>query len=306
VLANDAPDKTLERLELSTELIEVATAAGEKERAVEGHEVRLLSLLETGDASGARAELEAMARLADELRQPSQEWFVAAYRATLALLEGNLADAETWIDEAFARGSRAVEWTAGVCYRLQLYALRHDQGRLDEIEELIRRSVVEYPTYPIFRCVLAHMTALLGQTSESQATLDALAEDDFAALPFDEEWLVAVCFLAETIRLLGDAARAAFLYAQLLPFADRVGVIYTEISTGSVSRYLGLLASTISRWDEAERHFKDALEMNRRIGAGAFLAATRRDYAEMLLQRNGDGDAEDARRLLEQALANSR
>ena len=105
VLANDSPDKVLERLELATELIEVAQAAGEKERAVEGHEVRLLSLLEIGEIEDARRELTAMARLATELRQPSQQWFVAAYRALLALLEGRFVEAEQLVAHAFALGA---------------------------------------------------------------------------------------------------------------------------------------------------------------------------------------------------------
>ena len=51
---------------------------------------------------GAKADLAAMAELAKELRQPSQEWFVVAYSALMALLEGDLAEAEELI-EACAR-----------------------------------------------------------------------------------------------------------------------------------------------------------------------------------------------------------
>ena len=306
VLANDAPDKALERLELSTKLVAIATAAEEKERAVEGHEVRLLSLLETGELDAARTELEAMASLAAALQQPSQRWFVAAYKALLTLLEGRLAEAEELIADAFDLGSHVQEWSAGVSYRLQLYVLRREQGRLEEIQEVVRRSVGDYPTYPIWRCVLAHMTAVLGLTTEARAHLDALASDDFAALPFDEEWLVGMSLLSETVQLLHDAERAAVLYERLLPYANRVGVIYTEISTGSVSRYLGVLASTMSRWEDAESHFEDALAMNRRIGARAQLARTQHDYATMLLQRSERGDADKAQGLLELAKATSR
>ena len=41
-----------------------------------------------------------MAKLAEELRQPSQDWFVAVYAALLALLEGQLAEAEHLIEAA--------------------------------------------------------------------------------------------------------------------------------------------------------------------------------------------------------------
>ena len=302
VLANDSPDKVLERLELATELIEVAQAAGEKERAVEGHEVRLLSLLEIGEIEDARRELTAMARLATELRQPSQQWFVAAYRALLALLEGRFVEAEQLVAHAFALGAEVQEWSAGVSYRLQLYALRREQGRLEELQDLVMRSVRDYPTYPIWRCVETNMAAELGRTDDARESFDALAADDFAAIPFDEEWLVANSLLAETAWALADQQRAAVLYERLLPYADRVGVVYIEFSTGAVSRYLGGLASTTASWADAECHFEDALKMNSRIGALPLLARTRHDFARMLAERGAPGDGSRARRLLDEAL----
>src|SRR5206468_11886576 len=127
---------------------------------------------ELGEMQAVRAELEAMAGLAAELQQPSQQWFVAAYRALLALIEGRLAEAETLIEDAYTLGSRVQEWSATVSRGLQPYALRRDQGRAVEIEQLVRRSVREYPTYPIWRCVLAQMTAELGQTTDARAGLE--------------------------------------------------------------------------------------------------------------------------------------
>jgi hypothetical protein len=62
-----------------------------------------------------------------------------------------------------------------------------------------------------------------------------------------------------------------------------------EIPLGSVSRFLGILASTAGRGDAA-RHFEDALAMNERIGARPWLAHTQDDYANLLLRR---GDARD-------------
>ena len=80
----------------------------------------------------------------------------------IALLEGRLTEAEELIDAAHSLGERAQGWSAAVTYRLQLYVLRREQGRLEEIEPLIRRSVDEYPTYPIWHCVLVHMLARAG------------------------------------------------------------------------------------------------------------------------------------------------
>ena len=306
MLADDSPDKTRERLELATELLELTDPTSEKERAVEALEVRLLSLLETGEIEAARAELARMADLAAELRQPSQQWFVAAYRALLALLEGRLDEAEQLVPEAHALGSRVQPWSAEVSYRLQLYVLRREQGRLEEVRELVASSVDEFPTYPVWRCVFVATNALLGREDEARDALEALAEDDFAALRPDEGWLVGVSLLSEAVRLLRDERRAQLLHDRLLPYADRVGVIYTEISTGAVARHLGLLASTAAAWSAAERHFARALEVNRRIGARPQLAHTQHDFADMLLERRAAGDVRKARRALEAALAGYR
>jgi uncharacterized protein HemY len=71
---------------------------------------------------------------------------------------------------------------------------------------------------------------------------------------------------------------------------------------GSVARYLGLLATTTKRWDEAERHFEAALTTNARIGARPWLAHTQRDYARMLLASDEPGDGERALALIRTAL----
>ena len=304
IAARHSPARTPEQLKLATELVKLAREAGDLERAVEGYEHRLGVLLELGEAQRAKADLAAMAEAAAELRQPSQDWFVAELRAHFALLEGRFADAEDLIEGARSLGERAQSWSAAVSFRLQLFLLRREQGRLEEVEEIVRRSADAYPTYRIWRCVLAQTAADLGHEPESRVTFEALAKDRLAALPFDKMWLASMGFLAETAKALVHVRGAAILYEELLPFRDRVAAA-PEFSTGAVARYLGLLAATMERWDEAERHFEDALEMNGRIGARPWLAHTQEDYARMLLAR-GTADREKALELLAEALATYR
>src|SRR5205823_4588643 len=153
-------------------------------------------------------------------------------------------------------GERSQTWSAAVSHGLQLYALRREQGRLDEIVELVQRSARDHPTYPIWRCALVEVLAAVGSTDQARVELDALAADGFKGLPFDEEWEVSMCLLAEAASRLDDRVPASALYDLLLPYADRVAVSYPEISVGPVSRFLGILAATIDRPDDAERHFR--------------------------------------------------
>jgi DNA-binding CsgD family transcriptional regulator len=64
-----------------------------------------------------------------------------------------------------------------------------------------------------------------------------------------------------------------------------------------------MLAATMRRWPDAERHFEAALEMNARQGARPWLAHTQYRYAAMLLDRKGTDDRERAIALLEGATA---
>jgi hypothetical protein len=59
-----------------------------------------------------------------------------------------------------------------------------------------------------------------------------------------------------------------------------------------------MLAACLGRWDDAERHFTDALAMNERLGARPYIVRTRRAWAAMLLDRNAPGDAARARDLI--------
>ncbi len=190
------------------------------------------------------------------------------------------------MEHARSLGERALGWSAEVTYGLQLYLLRREQDRLAEVEELVRRAVEEHPTYPIWRCVLAQMLAELERTDEAQQTLDGLAADGFAQVPFDESRLVSLGLLAEVASSLGDREHAAALYELLLPYGDRLAVAYPEISTGAVARNLGLAAWTVERFEDAERHFEAALELNERVGARPWLARTEADRARMRRERS--------------------
>ena len=79
-----------------------------------------------------------------------------------------------------------------------------------------------------------------------------------------------------------------------------------EVSTGAVSRYLGLLAAIAGRFTQAAHHFEDALAMNQTTGALPWIARTQHDYAQLLLARNNAGDSRQVRELLGEARATCR
>ena len=92
----------------------------------------------------------------------------------------------------------------------------------------------------------------------------------------------------------------------MLPWAALNAADPAEGIRGSVSRYLGMLATTTKRWEDADRHFHDAIAMNARMGARPWLAHTQNDYAQMLLARDGHRDRARAQELLDAAIATYR
>ncbi|MDP9286132.1 MAG: hypothetical protein M3P41_14440, partial [Actinomycetota bacterium] len=301
-----APDTVAECLAVGSELRHVAEQIGDRQRAMHGQLDRFVAQVLTGDVSEWETVYGAQSRIAKELRQPAYLWQICAAQAMMALTEGRLTEAEELVPRAFAFGERAQPEMAIPAYRLQLYTLRDFQGRLEGVEPAIANLVAEYPARPAFRCVLVHLQARLGRLPEAKRALDHLAEDDFSALPFDQEWLYGMSLLAETSALLGDIDSASTLYRLLLPWAALNAADHPEGIRGSVSRYLGLLATTTRHPSQAAQHFEDALEANERMGARPWLAHTKHDYARMLLAQGAAGAGEKAQALLSQALTTYR
>jgi class 3 adenylate cyclase len=149
---------------------------------------------------------------------------------------------------------------------------------------------------------LALVCSELAREEEARAEFEHLARNDFSDLPADQFWLYCVAALSEVCASLGDAGRAAILYDHLRPYARRGVMLGAMAFHGSASRHLGLLATTLSRWEEAEQHFQDALEMHAKMGAPSWLARTQHDYANMLLARGSPDDGEKALALVGEAL----
>jgi len=298
-------ENTMERLAIATELLRLSEGIRDRERAFESHIHRLIAFLELGDMVAADAELGASARLAEELRQPAQLWHVVVARASRALFDGRLGKAEELIRQALSIGERAQVDDALVAFRVQTLLLGKEQGRLEELET-VKVWVEEHPARPMFRCLLAHVSTELGRRDEARMAFEALAANNFADVPLDNEWLFAMTHLPEVCSFLGDTRRAGTLYELLLPYAERNAVNVPEGGTGSVSRGLGILAATMEHWEEGARHFEAALEMNARMGARPWVAHTHQEYARMLLARDGLGDQERAVELLVGALETCR
>jgi tetratricopeptide (TPR) repeat protein len=242
-------------------------------------------------------------QLAKEKHVPEAAWAVAAGEAMLAIAEGRLGNAEGTINHALAIGQDAGSADSVTAYGAQLYAVRWLQGRIDEMEAPFRLAQEQSPNVSVYPAALALMCIESGRPRDGVQLFEPLAVHASTSILMDFLWMVTVVCLVEVCTALNDSARASDLYALLLPHAEQNAGVAFVLSVGSASRSLGLLATVLERWDDAERHFEDAIEMNERMGFRPWTAMTRLNYATMLLRRNGPGDGERARTLLSESLA---
>jgi tetratricopeptide (TPR) repeat protein len=285
------------------EVSHLADETGDVELALQARWPQYIVNVTRGEPEQITKVSDEFVVLSVELKQPSQRWYGAVLRSHWRLFQGDFTRAEKLMEEGLGLGERAQSWDAGFSYRTALFDLRRQHGRLAEIEELMRRSVDEYPGYRSFRCMIALLKCELGREDEALRAFEELASTEFAAFPRDMEWLFCLCILAEVAAHLQDGDRAATLYRLLLPYACLNAVNAGETIIGSVSRYLGIAAATMSRSDLAAQHFENALEANDRLGARPWVAHTLRDYGCMRLTRTEPRDGERAQQLLSQALA---
>jgi DNA-binding SARP family transcriptional activator len=287
-------------------VIALGEQLGDKERVFEGHDYRLNAFWKLADRPAIDVEVETLERLAGELRQPAQRWHVGTSRTALALMEGRFDDAERLIEETRAIGERAESWNAGVSERMQLFVLRRAQGRLGEIEQMLRRSVHEYPALFRFRCALAHACAEIGDERGAVEGFDHLLRGDLAHEYVDAEWLFSISLLPDVCRAVRDNEAAARLYEIVVPWSHLYAEAPVEASFGSMARGAGVLATMLGDFDNAQRHLELAIETERRMRADPWLAHVQHDLALMLVERDGAGDRERAEDLVREAVATYR
>ena len=127
----------------------------------------LRDLLELGDVAGADAELDAYARLAEELRQPQHLWHVPLLRAMRAMMDGRFDEAERLAEEAPRGGERAQEpLRAAVLRAADCRCCAAIQGRArGDAADGSARWRERYPAIRAWRLALVSFLAELGPRS---------------------------------------------------------------------------------------------------------------------------------------------
>jgi tetratricopeptide (TPR) repeat protein len=296
------PDQVQDRVEAADELIRLADGVGDKELALQGLAWRLQAVLEMGDAAAFTADVTRYDSLARELRQPLFVGYADMFSALRAGLAGRFAEMEHLAVEALAGGQRQNELAAAY-FGAQMFWVWWQQGRLAEVEPVLVEIIDEAPAaFPAARAGMALLLVELGRTDEAAALLDSLAGSEFEDLPRDTSWPVCMTLLTPVCAALDDAQRAAMLHRLLLPFANRTIVAGPPPAGcyGPAAHYLGMLAATMGRSEEAAADYLLALQLSESMGAPAFVAHAQCEYGGLLVQ---GGQRADGLARLEEAAA---
>lgn len=288
-----------DRLAVINELVQLAEEAGDPEQLIVARHWRAYDLWESGDIRASLADLDANLADAEGLRLPFLMWVATFAQCIPSELEGKLDDAEAWALRAREIGERTGFGYVEHVFDSFLQGIRGLQGRFEEAEAIARNNIRRYGQRGVVDCFpvgAAICLAERGCDEEARRELEVMLADGLAPEAFGPPRSCCTAGLAELCWLLDHANHAERLYSMLLPFAGQ-----NLRGGGSCEVPLGLLATLLQRWDEAEAHFERGHRRHRDMGAVLFDARARMAHGSMLLRRGGPDDAERATALFTSA-----
>src|SRR5690242_20709682 len=287
-----------EALAAADEIITAAQQAREPEAELDGRVLRLTHLLELGDGPAAQRVLPELDRLASSLRQPAVRQVARSRRSTMAALTGDFGPAAECARQAFDIAQAASLPDAGAVYWGQLFAIwlhadlpgDEEQWMVRELRDLVARSHRSVA----HAAALVQIEAARDTAEQARGRLDDLVAIGLDTLRPDMVFVWALAQLARGCVVLRAARHAPRLYRALAPYAGRAAVCAGAVMcAGSTDFYLAGLAALDGEVATADRHYRAAARIHRRLGARPMLARTLHEHAP-LLREQGDHAAASA------------
>lgn len=202
---------------------------------------------------------------------------VAQRRATLEIVRGRYAEAETFANEALHHRPDA-EFFEG--YVAQLALIRFHQGRLSELLESM--AAMEDNDHPAWTAARALVWAEVGDEPTARKLLSQLL-DNVDSFDRDISWLGTLALATFTVDLLGDPDLVEPLLEALGPHQARVAMAGRgAVIFAPVELLLGMLYAVVGDLEEVEAHLRAADPVIAALGADGLLARRDLVHAEAL------------------------
>ncbi len=287
----------------------------------------------------AREKLLLALELAQRMQDHQTEAMCHFYAAVAALIAGNTAALKRSATSCLETAQKVRDKRRhSIGYRVAAVVYT-TEGRWLDARESSLRGLELSPYDPVALVGRVYAEYCSGEFDEGRRYLDRLLEARTVSGSNQVlAWLAFAVPLAERARGTQDLFEAAEEAARTILTSGSANPLYVTLArsglaliaiqqkdvSGAADQYahlaehavlnwlmpssqlLGLLAHTIGRLDQAANHFEDALAFCRKTGFRPWLAWCCCDYAEALLERDGNPDGAKATALLDEALAISR
>ncbi|HUC59093.1 MAG TPA: AAA family ATPase [Streptosporangiaceae bacterium] len=307
VHAFGAPDATGRLREIASELAESAKISRDPAQTFWACDLEFSMRVQRGDTAKALALLDQLGSIAAELGLPTLRWYAAYAAAGWTIMRGDLPHGEELAELALATGAEASQPDATLVHHAQLTQVRLYQGRAEEIIRPLRQAVNagqaedQVPEIPASRAALATGYCWLGRRPEAAAIIGEAASDGFVNLPWDQVRIVSLALYADAVAQLHLADEAEALYGLLEPWADQI-IWNGAVGYGLCRTYLGLLAGTLGRHQQADEHLAIASEFHETKDMPLWAARSHLGWSENLARRGERQRAQsEASRALELA-----
>jgi DNA-binding winged helix-turn-helix (wHTH) protein len=307
VVALWAPDNLERRLELADSIVADTEGNGLFELSLIGRIFRIACCFEMGDISRLEREIITFAKLVDLRGLRQAQWYPALHRAALALHKGQLETAERDAQDLSRLGARSQDSNVIHSYAAITAMIRWYEGRAAEVLPGLISLADRFPGVTGWRSALALLSINSGFTSQGIAEYERVLGRGIDHIRRDQLWIVTITQLGEACAEINDQARAPLLYEALLPYSGRFAIAgYGVLAWAPVDRALGQLAGVMQLWDESERFFKAAGQLELAAGARGSWAYTLYQRAQTLLKRRQSQAQQKATRYAEESLAVAR
>ena len=295
----DLADQLLE----SDQLLDWARATGSAAALLTAHRARVFDLLAAGDVAGMDAEILAFRRLAEPLagaRLPVVAGTLGRRCARCSTAVTTTPRTGRWRPTRSARRrsrrspSATCRSCCSSCAASRAVSLRWSRPP--------GTTSATHADIPALRVSLLFLLAEIGRVDEARGML-ATIDDGALDRLHDRNWPASWFQLARAAAVVGDCDLAARLLEDRRQPSERcVMVSLATVCLGATDLATAWLLHTLGDLDAADERYRSAAAVNARIGARGWLAQARADHARLLLDRDGAGDRDAARRLIELAV----
>jgi hypothetical protein len=274
------PSHVDERLGLSQEQVAAATRLGDPELQLLAHRFRIVALMEAGEVRAATGEIQTFARIADRLCLPAYRWYARVAEGMLALLHGDLDEAERLAQLAIEDGRRAKSSNAMMLAKGGLLAsVLRERGDRDGFVRTIAAGndgLLEADRGFSF----VHPLFLVGYGFDVPEVPEILRRlpDDISWADHDGLYLFIWAHIGSGAAYVRDKAWMIRAFEHLERYADRLVLDGTaSVCLGPVALPLARMLAARGEIDDADRMYARACEQLRQIDARLLLDRVERE-----------------------------